>query len=575
MSSWKLKNCTALVCVGLLTLAENTMAASDIDSASRQAEIIQQRQQQQLQQDRDDARRSIPPGGVDLKTLEPDLPASATPTGQCHAVQHIVIRSSPHLAVTARQQIDASFAGHCLGVAEISQILGLITRNYIEQGYVTTRAYLPEQDLHLGTLLIDVVEGVVEQFKIDDKGANSVPLATGFPGQPGRLLNLRDLEQGIDQINRLQSNNATLDIQPGSTPGASTVVIHNEASRPLHLFVSYDNQGSTSTGGNQGAATLTMDNLTGLGEMFAATHRESIPTSNKEHYSASDDFNLSLPYGYNTFSVDVNRSRYINTLTLPSGAQQTAEGNNKISTFSWNRVGYRDQVSRLSFGAGLTTKDARNYFAQQYLSVSSRKLSVLDLKASYSTALRDSQLSLDLDYARGLAEFGAMHDAGTLPGEQPHAQFQKLTADLRFHLPFDLIGKHFSYDGEVFAQQAYNALYGSEQLLIGSIYSVRGFVNNSLSGDTGYYWRNDLAMQQQFRIGGETLNGKIYAALDTGWVSNMNPDLQGGRLTGAAIGLQAQWRGLSWDLFRSAPVAKPSTMSREPAQTWFRVSAAL
>jgi hemolysin activation/secretion protein len=53
-------------------------------------------------------------------------------------------------------------------------------------------------------------------------------------------------------------------------------------------------------------------------------------------------------------------------------------------------------------------------------------------------------------------------------------------------------------------------------------------VNNSLSGDTGYYWRNDLSMPHQFRIGGETLNGKIYAALDTGWVSNMKPDLQGG-----------------------------------------------
>jgi hemolysin activation/secretion protein len=63
---------------------------------------------------------------------------------------------------------------------------------------------------------------------------------------------------------------------------------------------------------------LTLDNLVGLGEMLTATHRESIPLSNKEHYSASDDFNLSLPYGYNTFSLDVNRSRYINVLSCPA-----------------------------------------------------------------------------------------------------------------------------------------------------------------------------------------------------------------------------------------------------------------
>lgn len=550
------------------------MAASDIDAASRQADLIQQRQQQQLQQDREEARRAIPPGGADLESLVPAPTAPAGLPSQCHTIQHIVIRNRPHLSSAVVQDVDTRFAGHCLGVNEITQILGLVTRDYIERGYVTTRAYLPGQDLRTGTLLIDVVEGVIEQLKQDD-GTSRLPLSTSFPAGAGQLLNLRDLEQGIDQLNRLQSNNATLDIQPGSSQGGSTVLIHNQPGRPVHLFVSYDNQGSVSTGANQGSAALTLDNLTGLGEIFTATHRESIPVSNKEHYSASDDFNLSLPYGYNTFALDVNRSRYINVLTLPSGTQQTAEGNNKVSTFSWNRVAYRDQVSRFTVGAGLTTKDARNYFAQQFLSVSSRKLSVLDLKASYSTAIGNMQWSLDLDYARGLAEFGAMHDAGNLPGEQPHAQFQKMTADARLHLPFTLLGKQFSYDSEVFAQQAYNPLYGSEQLLIGNIYSVRGFVNNSLSGDTGYYWRNDISMAHQFRIGGEILNGKIYAALDTGWVSNMNPDLQGGSLTGAALGLQLHWRGLSWDLFRSAPIAKPATLAREPAQTWFRISAAL
>jgi hemolysin activation/secretion protein len=82
-------------------------------------------------------------------------------------------------------------------------------------------------------------------------------------------------------------------------------------------------------------------------------------------------------------------------------------------------------VSRLTFGAGLTTKDARNYFAQQFLSVSSRKLSVLDLKASYSTAIRNMQWSLDLDYARGLAEFGAMHDSGNLRASNRMPSFRK------------------------------------------------------------------------------------------------------------------------------------------------------
>jgi hemolysin activation/secretion protein len=50
---------------------------------------------------------------------------------------------------------------------------------------------------------------------------------------------------------------------------------------------------------------------------------------------------------------------------------------------------------------------------------------VLDLKASYSTAIRNMQWSLDLDYARGLAEFGAMHDSGILRASSRMRSFRK------------------------------------------------------------------------------------------------------------------------------------------------------
>lgn len=549
-------------------------AASDADIAARQAEIIQQRQQQQLLQDREDAQRAIAPGGVNLKAIQPTVPAGSQ-TGKCHDISRILIENSPKLGQPTRQTIDTRFAGQCLGSKQISEILGLITKDYIDHGYISARAYLPSQDLSSGSLHIVVVEGRIEAIKIEDGDKHSVSVNNTFPFLQGKTLNLRDLEQGIDQINRLQSNDAKLDIQPGSVPGDSVVLVRNSPTRPIHLFATYDNQGAVSTGANEGSATVTLDSLAGFNELFSYTHRESLPDNNGDHFSLADDFNLSLPLGYHTFSVDVNRSKYNNVLTLPSGTHETATGSNKTATFGWNQVVYRDHDSRFSVGASLTTKDARNYFADQYLTVSSRKLSVLDLKTSWSTTVGRSYLNADLDYARGLAEFGAMHDSGILPGDQPHAQFQKMTLDFRLHVPLELGSQHFSYDGEIFSQQAFSTLYGSEQVMIGGLYSVRGFVNNTLSGDNGYYWRNDLSWQHPFVIGTETFNGKVYVALDTGWVSNRNADLQGGRLTGAAAGLQVQWRGLSWDLFRSTPIAFPESMTREPAQTWFRVSASL
>jgi hemolysin activation/secretion protein len=569
-----LKAGAALAWCGLLLYAQAAQAASTIDAAGQQGEIIQQRQQQQIQQDRENAQRNLAPGGVDLQTLTPaSAPSGASAT--CHEIQRIDIGNDPHLPPQIQQQINFKFAGHCINADDISQILGLITKSYIERGFISTRAYLPAQDLRSGVLKIVVIEGIVEKFQIDDHGAHSVSVGSVFPGLQGQALKLRDLEQGMDQINRLQSNNATLDVQPGDHPGESLVVVHNQAAFPVHVFSTYDNQGSVSTGQHQGAATVTLDDLAGLNESLSATHRQSVPLDDNSHDSTSDDFNLVVPYGYNTFTLDVNRSTYLNDLTLPSGAIDPSAGNNKISSLEWRRVAFRNQNSRWSLAAALTTKDANNYFDNQYLSANSRKLSLLDVKSALSTTLGPSIVSLDLDYSRGLAAFGAMHDAGNLPTDEPHAESQKITADLHFRLPFDLLGRQLSYEAEVFDQYASTPLYGSEQLLIGGIYSVRGFANNSLSGDNGYYWRNDLSLQQPLELGGQHFSARLFVALDTGWVSCLTPGLPGGRLTGTAAGGSLQWRALSWELFRATALTEPSYMTREPAQTWFRVSASL
>src|SRR5690606_32109328 len=102
--------------------------------------------------------------------------------------------------------------------------------------------------LRSGVLEITVVEGTLERMELQQSGRNwpKPLLGLAFPVRPGELLNLRDLEQGIDQLNSLGSNNATLDIQPGSEHGQSVVVVKNQARRPIHLFTSADNLGQPS-----------------------------------------------------------------------------------------------------------------------------------------------------------------------------------------------------------------------------------------------------------------------------------------------------------------------------------------
>ena len=120
-------------------------------------------------------------------------------------------------------------------------------------------------------------------------------------------------------------------------------------------------------------------------------------------------------------------------------------------------------------------------------------------------------------------------------------------------------------------QKANNVLYGSEQISIGGLYSVRGYVKNSLTGDDGYYWRNEMSIRQPLTLGNETISSRLYAGYDRGYISNRVPGAPQGKLEGMVAGISANWRGATWDFFHTRPITMASTMVRETGQTWFRL----
>jgi hemolysin activation/secretion protein len=112
-------------------------------------------------------------------------------------------------------------------------------------------------------------------------------------------------------------------------------------------------------------------------------------------------------------------------------------------------------------------------------------------------------------------------------------------------------------------------------MLIGSFYSVRGYYNNSLSGDNGFFWRNTVSLLRPINAGTQVINARFYAALDLGRVTNLDTTYPSGNLSGGTLGVQGTWKGMSCDLFWSAPISKPDTLPREASHLWFRITAAI
>jgi hemolysin activation/secretion protein len=559
--------------IGILT-PNMTFAATqaDIEAGQRQSDIIQRLTQDRIDRDQESARRRTHGvDGMDTKQLMPEITVPDI-GATCSDIKTVLISGALHLSDITRKHIADEYNGRCLNVGDIEKILGSITKDYIDRGYVTTRAYLPAQDLSTGTLEILVIEGVIEKITIKDGDTNSISVRNVFSSGEGDLLNMRDLEQGIDQINRLASNNAKLDIQPGDATGASQVIVFNQPGSPFHYNLSTDNQGSKSTGEVQTGLTITADNQMGFDDMFSATYRESTPGDTKGKFSASESFNFSIPFGYTTVSLSSSYSRYVSTILVPSGQELIASGNNRTDSLEVDRVMYRDQSTRVLLSGSLTSKTSRNYLDSQFLGVSSRRLTVLDIDVNLSTNFAGGLLSLDFGYAQGQKMAGALEDPDNLPDWAPRAQFKKYKAGFNYNRSFSLFDEKISFTSQLSAQQAQTPLYGSEQISIGGLYSVRGFVDNTLAGDSGNYWRNELSVRKPITIGGEVLSARFYAGYDLGEVSSQVDDVPQGRMSGMVVGISANLHGASLELINTRPLSLPDTMTKESSQTWFRVA---
>jgi hemolysin activation/secretion protein len=549
----------------------NLYAQTGIDpaAAAQRAEILQRQEQERLKRDIEAAKpaeRNEP--GIDTSRLRPPVDASGAGP-RCHDIDLIAINGAPGLSGKVRADIESRFGHRCLGVSEIEAILGLITKDYIDRGYVTTRAYLPAQDLGKGRLEILVIEGRLGGVRIDE-GARINPRNVFPPA--GGLLNLRDFEQGIDQLNRLSSNNAALDIAPGAAPGESVVVIHNKPGRPVHASVSADNSGSESTGRNQAGFSLSADSLLGLNELLLATYRRSQPNDMEHKGSESKSLTAIVPFRWTTFTLSGSESEFVSTVALPSGEALQFRGRTRNASFRVDQLLYRNQVSRAGVYGNLTVKDSKNYLGGELLGVSSRKLSVLDFGGTASTAALGGALSGDIGYSRGLGIAGALRDQDGLIDAAPHAQFGKLTLSASFMRPFKLGKLDASFSSSLTGQYAFDTLFGSEQMLIGGPFSVRGFYNNTLSGDHGAYLRNEFSLRPTLQLAGQAIPLRLYAGLDVGHVANRVDGIPDGTLSGAALGVNIGWKGASLDVSATRALHEPHFFQREATQTWVRLN---
>lgn len=478
----------------------------------------------------------------------------------CFTISRIMLagEASEHFrfALASVAEGDESVLGHCLGMQGINAVLTRVQNAVVAKGYVTTRILAAPQNLASGELTLTVIPGRIHAIRFSPDSSPRGKQWNALPASPGDLLNVRGIEQGLENFKRVPTAEADIQVEPadgpGAKPGESDLVIRYLQAFPMRVTLTADDGGSKATGKYQGGATLSLDNLLTLNDLFYASFSNDVDGGySREGGTRGYTAHYSLPLGYWLLGFTASEYRYHQTV---AGASQTYvySGESQNSEIKLSRVVYRDASRKVTASLRSYLKTSKNFIDDTEIEVQRRRMAGWEAGVAHREFMGAATLDLDLAYRRGTGAFDAMPAPEEAFGEGT-ARPKIVTADAVFNIPFKLGAQPLRYSGAWRAQWNRTPLVPQDRFSIGGRYTVRGFDGETtFSAERGWLVRNDLGLT----LGGS--GQELYFGLDYGRVGGTSSELLIGRhLAGAVLGLRGGYKGVQYDVFSGGPVDKP------------------
>ena len=520
--------------------------------------VIPMTQQEQLQQDRDTQRERnlrLDAERVGTVVSEPaliDVPSDKN--GTFFYIKQIQLDGVPK-ELSFLSKIARKHEQKHVTVSDITNIRNAFQRKLLDKGYVTSQVYIPEQNLNAGTLQFMVMPGRVEDIRYSASSAHG-PWRTAFSVRPGDILNIRDVEQGLEQMKRVSSQSVTMKLLPGTSVGTSIIELSIKQDKPVHGSISFDNSGLESTGVYQGSFTSSFDQVFRANDTFTMSLSGDLSGSGSIKGTRAASLNYVIPHGKDTFSLSFSKSRYHQTIQS-NPYNFTYSGKSTTMKAKWNHVWSRTQREKRAFDISISTRHNHRFINDMEIPVQALRTTSMEFGVSNRKYIGNATLYSRLGFQWGIGALGAQpeHKASVAMGG-PTSRYHMWLVDVDYRKPFIMGHRPASFTSSFHGQwvQGGKRVYSVDTINIGNRYSIYGFDGEyTLIGDSGWYVRNEVSSVIP------RLNTEVYLGLDVGAVYGKSTEaLVGKTIAGTALGVRGNYAsGLLFDAFVSTPLYKP------------------
>jgi hemolysin activation/secretion protein len=427
-------------------------------------------------------------------------------------------------------QIIKRFENKKLTFEDLINLRSQITQLYIENGYVTSGAFLPNnQNLSDGVVEIQVVEGELERIEIgglerlqENYVRSRLELATDTP------LNRKSLQEALQllQLDRLiERVNAELTV--GSTPGRNILLVNLKEAPAFEAGIAVDNYRSPSIGSEQGTIEIAHNNLLGFGDRIAASYGIS---------EGLDIYNISYAIPVNAYDGTINIGFNNGDSRIVESEFEDLNIESDIQTYS---VGFRQPIlrspeSEFALGVALDIRRGQTFLDNEPFSFTLGS----ENGESNVTVLRLSQDWIDRNAQRVLAfrsqfSFGLDAFDATTNNTETDGIFFSWLGQFQW---FQQLSPRALLLTRIYTQLTPNSLLSLEQFSLGGIDTVRGYRENQLVTDNGVF--GSIELRLPLTSDPNTLQIAPFFDIGTTWNNQgLNPDPS----TLASLGLGLRW----------------------------------
>lgn len=418
----------------------------------------------------------------------------------------------------------APFVGSERTAGDLKRAAAAVQDAYRQAGYAGVVAFVPEQPLAGGEIIIRVVEGKLAQIRITGhERYDEANIRHSLPNlRPGETPLVRAIDRDIQLANENPARELRVALMAGARPGEIDAAIDVAEDDPLRLLIGLDNTGDRATGDYRLSLGVQHANLWNRDHIGTVQFQTS-PTKPDQVRIYSVGYRIPL-YGY-AASLDAFAAYSSvdngTTSTVAGPLQFTGKG--RIAGLRANR--YLERIGEYDHRVtlGVDWRDLQNDcrlgdFGAAGCGTAAASVRVVPLSLAYTGQLQTPGVAWGYTASFAHNVGGSSEDSihAARPRADKHYSIVRLAAFAGF-APADRFGVQARLSGQYSA----DALIASEQFGIGGAGSVRGYREREESGDSGLYASLEgLAPDLRSLLGFETTSVRPLVFFDWGRVSN-------------------------------------------------------